>query len=126
MGDRPGRRRDRGGRTVLERLEDRQLLSVSLAAAADAYVRDGTYASTNYGKEQSIVLLKSGTGYAREGHLRFDLSGVNEAVDTAVVRLYGALSGSDGSTSMPVSLFATTPATFSDTSITYNTRPAIS
>jgi lysophospholipase L1-like esterase len=121
-----GESESRHSRATLEPLEDRKLMAVTLSPSADAYVRDGTYASTNYGREQTLVLLRSGTGHFREGHLRFDLTAVNEAVNKAVIRLYGALSGSTGATSMPVSLFATTPATFSDAAITFNNRPTVS
>ncbi len=59
---------------------------------ADAYVRDGSYASTNFGSAPELVAKVSATAvYAREAFLKLDISGVQTS-DSVRLRLYGHLS----------------------------------
>jgi uncharacterized delta-60 repeat protein len=96
-------------------------LPVTLAAAADAYVRDGTFAGTNFGSDSSLVVKKGPVGFNRESYLRFDLGGVG-AVNRAVLRLYGKLSGSDN-TNVPVSVSGVADMSWTESGITWNNRP---
>lgn len=43
----------------------------------DTYVRNGSYANTNYGAEAEILIKKDGNSYQREAYLRFDHTAVN-------------------------------------------------
>ncbi len=64
--------------------------SVDYIAAADAYVRDGTYAGTNYGTASTIdVKGDSDTGYNRKGFIKFDLTGRSgTSVSSAILKVY--------------------------------------
>lgn len=53
------------------------LQSETVVAEADAFVRDGSYATNNYGTETSLHLKKSSAGYNRRGFVRFELAGVS-------------------------------------------------
>ncbi|MBI9019594.1 MAG: DNRLRE domain-containing protein, partial [Phycisphaerae bacterium] len=48
------------------------ILSVALMPAADTYVRNGSYASDNYGSDTSIIVKNDGSSYTRQSILRFD------------------------------------------------------
>ncbi|WII40068.1 DUF7594 domain-containing protein [Paenibacillus thiaminolyticus] len=59
-----------------------------ISPAADAYVRNGTYANTNYGSDNSLVVKQDGSsGYSREAYIRFDLRGLSGAVEEAKISL---------------------------------------
>lgn len=60
---------------------------LSALPAADAYVRDGTYASTNYGTVNSLVIKNSSSGYTRTSYLQFDISAFSSPVAEAKLRL---------------------------------------
>ena len=44
---------------------------------ADAYVRDGTSANTNFGSTTDLEVKKGGTGFNRESYIKFDLTGLS-------------------------------------------------
>jgi O-glycosyl hydrolase len=46
---------------------------------ADAYVRDGTYANTNYGTDPDLSVKLDATGYQRESFLRFNVADLANA-----------------------------------------------
>ena len=49
---------------------------VTLRAPADAYVRDGSYAGTNFGGSAELVAKKStNAGNSREVYIKFDTTG---------------------------------------------------
>ncbi len=64
--------------------------SVDYIAVADAYVRDGTYAGTNYGTASTIdVKGDPDTGYNRKGFMKFDLTGRSgTSVSSAILKVY--------------------------------------
>ena len=51
---------------------------------ADAYVRDGTYANTNYGTDPDLAVKLDATGYQRESYLRFNVA---DLANTTSVKL---------------------------------------
>ncbi|WP_193726646.1 polysaccharide lyase family 8 super-sandwich domain-containing protein [Paenibacillus guangzhouensis] len=61
--------------------------SASLSPVADAFVRDGTYASSNYGTDGSLIVKQDGTGYSRQSYIMFDLSSVVGPVQEANLSL---------------------------------------
>lgn len=96
--------------------------TVRLTPGADAYVRDGTYATTNFGAAQDLVLKKSGTaGFSREIYLRFDIGSLQN-VERARLRLFGALAGSGSP--VPLALYACPDTSWSESAITWNNKPA--
>lgn len=93
----------------------------SLAPAADAYVRDGASASTNFGAASVITVKNDAAGYARTGLLKFDLSGVEGTIVSASLRL---MPTSVGMTGIGHKLFLSDAASWSEGTVTWNNRPA--
>jgi hypothetical protein len=64
--------------------------AVDYPANADAYVRDGTYAATNYGTAATIdVKGDPDAGYNRKSFLKFDLTGrTGTSVASATLKVY--------------------------------------
>ncbi|MDR6197134.1 polysaccharide lyase family 8 super-sandwich domain-containing protein [Siphonobacter sp. SORGH_AS_0500] len=61
---------------------------VTLTAIADTYVRDGAaYQQSNYGTASTLAIKNDAEGYKREVYLKFDLSGFNAPLDSAILRL---------------------------------------
>jgi endoglucanase len=88
---------------------------------ADAYVRDGTYAGTNFGSDPTLY-AKSSTGSSvnRESYLTFDLTQLGN-VGSATLRLYGALNTADD---LDISLYDVPTTGWTEAGITWNNRPA--
>ncbi|AWW31596.1 hypothetical protein DN752_16515 [Echinicola strongylocentroti] len=58
-----------------------------LGAVADAYVRDGSYAGTNY-PTGNLVVKKDGSGYHRESFLKFNTTNLSSQLDSVKLRLW--------------------------------------
>jgi hypothetical protein len=96
--------------------------TLTLAPVADAYVRDGTSASTNFGTASTLLVKNSTTsGNNRVAYLRFSLTGVGGQVSAATLRLFGSRPTLTGITD---SVFAVASNSWGETSITWNNRPA--
>jgi endoglucanase len=102
-------------------------MTTTLATAADATVRDGSYANTNYGTATTIqakVSGRAGSGYNREAHLRFSLSSLPAGTRNSVkLRLYGKLDNT-GQTNLNVGVYAVSNTTWGEKSIKYSNKPA--
>jgi hypothetical protein len=97
-----------------EPLEARSLLStLSVPAAADAFVRGGSYASANYGANKQLwVSNVANASSDRQTFLRFDLSGVPGTVRRATLRLVPSSLGANvAATTYRVSLVGDTADT---------------
>ena len=93
-----------------------------LAPLADAYVRDGSYASRNFGSFTSLVVKKaSSTGNNRWTYVKFDTSAAS-TVTSARLRLFGNLSATT-STIVQTSVFPVANTTWGESSITWNNKP---
>jgi mannose/cellobiose epimerase-like protein (N-acyl-D-glucosamine 2-epimerase family) len=104
-----------------ERIRLAALSDVTLPAAADAYVRDGTYATQNFGTTTDLNVKKhSAAGYSRESYLRFNLSDLSD-IETATLRLFGKSTSS--TQSVGVGLYAVSNTTWGETSLNWNNRP---
>ena len=105
-------------------LERRLLLSTTtLNPTADSYVRDGTYATTNYGSASDLQVKyssTSGQGYNRITFLEFDLSSVS-SVGEAVVKLYGDVNNTDV---LSVGAYPIASPTWGQSTITWNNQPS--
>jgi hypothetical protein len=98
--------------------------ATNLTAVADAYVRDGGYASTNYGTAAQLQLKQtSSAGWSRESALRFDVSMLG-AVSSAKLRLFGKLDNTQAA-SVGVQAYASADTSWSEAGVTWNTRPRI-
>jgi hypothetical protein len=97
---------------------------VTLAPAADAHVRDGS-ATTNFGTATTLEVKNSTTaGNNRVVYLRFPLTGVGATVSNARLRLFG-MRASGTSASITDSALAVASTTWSETTLTWNNRPAV-
>jgi hypothetical protein len=98
--------------------------ATTLFPVADSYVRDGAYADINYGLADALVTKTDvGTGYTRWSYLKFDLSAVTGSINSAVLRLNGAISNTRNS-NLTVVVYPVADTTWSETGITWNNRPA--
>lgn len=90
-------------------------------ATHDAYVRDGSYASTNFGNATTLEVKKSSTtGYNRIAYLKFD---VTDAINVATATLRLNLA-SHGTADAPIAVYSCADTSWTESSITWNTRPA--
>lgn len=96
-----------------------------LSPTADAYVRDGASATTNFGTATTLQTHSSTAGNNRETYLKFDLTTVT-GITRATVRLYGSLSDTTGS-NVPAGIYSVATTTWVESgsgSITFNNKPA--
>ena len=91
---------------------------------ADAYVRGGQYADTNFGAASDLaVKFSADPSFQRESYLTLDISGVQGA-HTVRLRLFGRLSD----TREPSVTIAINPSSsdgWGETAITWNNRPPV-
>lgn len=96
----------------------------TVVTSADAYVRGGAYANTNFGGEQDLRVKYAGTAdNRREAYMRFDISSIG-SFSTAKLQVVGKLTGTM-SGGINVSLFEAASAGWSEGGLTYNNRPAL-
>jgi hypothetical protein len=94
-----------------------------LRAAADSYVRDGTYEAVNYGTAAEIIVKKAGTaGSNRETYLRFDLSSVS-TITSAKLRLFGRLANTNDA-SVTTTVYDAADTTWSESGLAWKGKPA--
>jgi hypothetical protein len=95
---------------------------VVLHPIADTYVRDGSYSGTNYGTSRTLAVRTSKTaGYTHDAHLKFDLTGIHDAV-SAKLRVYAAVSTQS---TLETTAWAVPDVSWSETGLTWNNRPAL-
>jgi cellulose 1,4-beta-cellobiosidase len=97
---------------------------LSVNPAADAQVRDGTNAATNYGTAATLeVKSTSQANNNRVAHLRFSIASLPATITSAKVRLYGA----SATSAKALSLYAVSSTTWVESGtggITWNSAPA--
>ncbi|HJP93501.1 MAG TPA: SBBP repeat-containing protein [Pyrinomonadaceae bacterium] len=98
-----------------------------LSSIADAYVRDGASASTNFGTTNELQTQVSAVGSNRETYLKFDITAISGIVN-AKLRLYGRLSDTSAmnvsAAVYPVLTSAPDWTESGNGSITWNNKPA--
>lgn len=95
----------------------------TLTPVADAYVRSGTYANTNYGTGTTLNSKKSlDSDFKRETYLRFDISSFTSEVSSATLKLYGALNSTEDS-SLLINLYNVPGISWLEDTITWNNKP---
>jgi sugar lactone lactonase YvrE len=93
-----------------------------LAAEADAHVRDGSSAGTNFGTLPTLEQKSSTvTGNNRRAFFRFPIASVTGSVTSAKLRLFG----SSATSAKLVGVFAVASLTWSETGVNWSTAPAI-
>jgi alpha-tubulin suppressor-like RCC1 family protein len=97
-------------------------ITASTLALADAHVRDGASANSNFGTATNLELRTSSSGNNRDSYLRFDISSFT-GVTGARLRISAKL---DGSGSVGTTAYVVTNTSWSETGITWNNKPALS
>ncbi len=99
---------------------------VALAPVADAYVRDGSHAKTNYGADTYLVnkISSVNSGYNRISLLRFDLNKLSVPVARARLLVYGRINDSGG-TLARVKARAVNDNTWDEKKVTWDTMPKL-
>ena len=91
---------------------------------ADAYVRGGQYATTNFGRAAELVVkFSADAAFRRESYMTLDISGVNSG-DTVRLRLFGRLSDTR-EPSVTVAINPSSSISWGETTLTWNNRPAV-
>ena len=100
--------------------------TVTIGNTIAAYVRDGSYAGTNYGNDGQLIVKRSGTvGNTRESYLRFDLSMLPAdpaAITSVKLRLWGRQSATG--TGVNVAAYPVSNTIWGETTITWSNKPA--
>jgi hypothetical protein len=102
--------------------------STTLTATQDAYVRDGSNASTAFGSTDATTLVTkvapSGqTGNNRETYLTFDLSAVTGTVTGATLKVNGHTQDSRDA-NIAVGAYAVSSTNWAEGTLTWNNKPA--
>lgn len=93
---------------------------------ADAYVRGGSYANTNYGYDTIMgVKNDSSATYARETYVRFDYTGVSDGTVSSATLTLVPTSVQTGRT-IRIRLVDDADEDWTESGITWNTKPASS
>src|SRR5690606_24730119 len=94
-----------------------------IVASADAYVRGGTYANTNFGSETELFVKNDKTANnTREAFFKFNLSSVSQ-IGSAKVRLYPVGIGDPGQVHRALLV---TNDSWQENTITWNNKPSSS
>ncbi|MGN6643167.1 MAG: CBM96 family carbohydrate-binding protein, partial [Verrucomicrobiota bacterium] len=93
----------------------------NLAPLADAFVRDGAYAQTNFGTASILELKTGAVGTKRDVYLKFDLNGVWK-IESATLRFFAALAVRKP-TALSTTAYGVTDTNWTETGITWNNRP---
>lgn len=101
--------------------------AIQLAPTATAYIRDGSYAGTNYGGLSTMVVKNTNStasGYTRRSLTKFDLTGITGTVQRAVLWVHGNVQDSAG-VQTTLQAFAQGAAPWSESTVTWNNAPAL-
>ncbi|WP_195763683.1 polysaccharide lyase family 8 super-sandwich domain-containing protein [Duganella guangzhouensis] len=94
----------------------------TLYPSADAFTRDGTYASTNYGTSTLLTVKEDATSYRRKSVLKFDLSSVSGTISSAKLRLTPTSVGT--ASGIIHNLYQSASSSWTETAVTWSTLPA--
>ncbi len=102
--------------------------TITLSPQHDAYVRNGTTAGTTLGTTDATILVtklnsSASAGNDRHTYLRFDAGTAGATISSAVLRLYGKIDD-DRSTNVPISVYGVSNTTWTESTITWNNKPA--
>ncbi|MFB9327356.1 polysaccharide lyase family 8 super-sandwich domain-containing protein [Paenibacillus aurantiacus] len=109
------------GKSYTAKLALGSAVVTNISAEADAYVRDGASASTNFGADASLVVKNDGAGYARESFVRFNLAGVSGPVASAKLQLTPT---SVGMTGILHQAYLAASDSWDESTITWSNKPA--
>ncbi|WP_164821502.1 polysaccharide lyase family 8 super-sandwich domain-containing protein [Paenibacillus koleovorans] len=109
-------------KAVFGSVSDALSTTKKLSAAADAYVRDGAYATVNFGTDAALEVKKSTSGYNRDAYIRFDLSTLSTPVSSAQIKLVPIFVGGAAGTLNRAELVSS--SAWVETSLNWNNKPA--
>lgn len=95
--------------------------TATLYPSGDAYVRDGTYANSNFGSASTLTIKQEAPGYNRKAVLKFDLSSISGTIGSARLKLVPTSIGMAG---MTHKLYQAGSSGWSEGSVTWNTVPS--
>lgn len=101
---------------------DLPFTSQTIEAAADTFIRDGSYANENFGGQSSLTVKRDGAGYWRDTFLKFDLAELTEPVDSAFLTLHVSSSGELAG--MQHQIYQSSTG-WEEGSLTWNTAPPV-
>ncbi|WP_186461823.1 CBM96 family carbohydrate-binding protein [Mucilaginibacter pallidiroseus] len=95
--------------------------AIEIVASEDAYVRNGKFASNNYGAD-SLIFIKGATSssYLRAAYYKFSLVNFTE-IHSATLSVYGR--NIDNTNSLSLSTFGVNSDSWSEQGITFNNSP---
>jgi hyaluronate lyase len=93
----------------------------SVVPVADTYVRNGTYAATNFGASTVMDVKLDGTSYQREAFLKFNVSGLT---NTAGAKLQLVPISMNTDTAVTYTFELVSNDSWTETGTTWNTKPA--
>jgi len=94
-----------------------------LTPAADAYVRDGSWATTNFGSDSTLQVKSDGTGYLRKTFLKFNFSAFTGAsTSSAKLRVFVNDVGTEASRTLK--LYGNSDESWTETGITASNAPS--
>jgi hypothetical protein len=99
---------------------------ISVAPTADAYDRDGAYATQNLGAS-ALLMVKdavSGGGYVRNTYLTFDLQGMTP-IEAAVLQVYGNETAGSPESSITLAAYPVASTSWAQNTITFDNAPAV-
>jgi hypothetical protein len=112
------------GTTTTLALEVAPVTAATLSPSADAFVRDGSYSTVNYGADVNLTVKASATaGTNRRAYLRFATGTLTGVVATAKLRLYGNL-GTDPATSVAVRCWGVPTNAWTEGGLAWDNRPS--
>lgn len=95
----------------------------TITPVADAFVRAGIHADSNFGTSTILYSKKSpAADFEREVYMRFDISSFTADVSSAVLRLYGALNTAQDP-SVLIEVHNVSDLTWPEATITWNNKP---
>ncbi|HEY9258002.1 DUF7594 domain-containing protein [Chitinophaga sp.] len=95
------------------------IVSQAGSSLDDGYVRDGSYAGTNYKTDTLLAVKADATSYARKSYLKFNFTAVGTRnVSKATLTIYGG-----GAVSNNVNVYSTANKTWAETTLTWNNAP---
>lgn len=92
----------------------------TLTPTADTYVRDSSYANSNYGSQTSLIVkgTEVNSGFNRRAFVTFDISSLGTSVTSATFNLFGSITNYVADRDVMVFTYGTT--TWGETSFTWH------
>ncbi|MDB5001513.1 MAG: C-terminal target protein [Mucilaginibacter sp.] len=95
--------------------------TITLSTLEDAFVRNGSFGSTNYGSDTTLIIKGSTvSNYTRFSFLKFSIGNITN-VTSAKLRVYGY--NTENTKAINVSCFGVTNNSWTESAITFNNAP---